>query len=280
MTVKKVWLITGAGRGLGLHIAKAVEAAGHAVVATGRDQAKVAAAVGHHADVLAIKLDVTRPEDAQAAVEAAVGRFGRIDVLVNNAGNFFAGFFEELSPEQVRNQVEALLFGPMNVTRAVLPVMRKERSGLLVTISSTAGIAGQMFCTAYAAAKFGIEGWMESLTPEVAPFGIRTMLVEPGFFRTELLTHDSTTYAQPSIGDYAERTREIVAAWSSMDGKQTGDPAKLAEALVKLVALEEPPARFAAGADAVQTFETKANTLLTQANAHRELSSTLAHDDA
>jgi NAD(P)-dependent dehydrogenase (short-subunit alcohol dehydrogenase family) len=280
MSVKKVWLITGAGRGLGLHIAKAVEAAGHTVVATGRDAAKVAAAVGHHANVSAFKLDVTRPEDARAAVEAAVERFGRIDVLVNNAGNFFAGFFEELSPEHVRNQIEALLFGPMNVTRAVLPVMRRQRSGLVLTISSTAGIAGQMFCTAYAAAKFGIEGWMESLAPEIAPFGIRTMLVEPGFFRTELLTKDSTTYAQPSIGDYAERTKEIVAAWSSMDGKQTGDPAKLAEALVELVALEEPPARFAAGADAVQTLETKANTLLIQANAHRQLSTALAHDDA
>jgi NAD(P)-dependent dehydrogenase (short-subunit alcohol dehydrogenase family) len=264
---------------LGLHIAKAALTAGHAVVATGRNNAKVVAAVGHHDNVLVIKLDVTRPQDAQAAVEAAVGKFGRIDVLVNNAGNFFAGFFEELSPEQVRNQIEALLFGPMNVTRAVLPVMRKQRSGLLLTISSTAGIAGQMFCTAYAAAKFGIEGWMESLTPEIAPFGIRTMLVEPGFFRTELLTNDSTTYAQPCIGDYAERTKEIIAAWSSMDGKQTGDPAKLADALVKLVALEEPPARFAAGADAVQTLETKANTLLAQANAHRELSSALAHDD-
>ena len=237
-------------------------------------------AVGDHDNLLAIKLDVTRPQDAQAAVEAAVAKFGRIDVLVNNAGNFFAGFFEELSPEQVRNQIETLLFGPMNVTRAVLPVMRKQRSGLLLTISSTAGIAGQMFCTAYAAAKFGIEGWMESLTPEIAPFGIRTMLVEPGFFRTELLTNDSTTYAQPSIDDYAEQTKEIVAAWKSMDGKQGGDPAKLADALVKLVALEEPPARFAAGADAVQTFEAKANTLLAQGQAHRELSSSLAYDDA
>ncbi len=280
MTEKKVWLITGAGRGLGVHIAKAVLATGHAVVATGRDSAKVAAAVGDHDNLLAVKLDVTRPQNAQAAVEAAVGEFGRIDVLVNNAGNFFAGFFEELSPEQVRNQIETLLFGPMNVTRAVLPVMRKQRSGLLLTISSTAGIAGGMFCTAYAAAKFGIEGWMESLTPEIAPFGIRTMLVEPGFFRTELLTKDSTTYAQPSIDDYAERTKEIVAAWNSMDGKQGGDPAKLADALVKLVALEEPPTRFAAGADAVQTFEAKANTLLAQAHAHRELSTSLAHEDA
>src|SRR5204862_4545069 len=196
MSEKKVWFITGAGRGLGVDIAKAALNAGHLVVATGRDAAKVPAAVGQQDNVLAVKLDVTRPQDAQAAVEAAVGKFGRIDVLVNNAGNFFAGFFEELSPEQVRNQIETLLFGPMNVTRAALPVMRKQRSGLLLTISSTAGIAGGMFCTAYAAAKFGIEGWMESLTPEVAPFGIRTMLVEPGFFRTELLSNDSTTYAR------------------------------------------------------------------------------------
>jgi len=167
----------------------------------------------------------------------------------------------------------------MNVTRATLPVMRKQRSGLLLTISSTAGIAGQLFCTAYAAAKFGIEGWMESLTPEIAPFGIRTMLVEPGFFRTELLTNESTTYAQLTIDDYAEQTKEIVAAWKSMDGKQGGDPAKLAGALVKLVALEEPPSRFAAGADAVQTFEAKAKILLAQAQAHRELSTSLAYDD-
>ena len=277
MTENKVWLITGAGRGLGVDIAKAALSAGHAVVATGRDAAKVAAAVGDHGSLLAIKLDVTRPQDAHAAVDAAVARFGRIDILVNNAGNFFAGFFEELSPEQIRNQLDTLLFGPMNVTRAALPVMRKQRSGLLLTISSTAGIAGQMFCTAYAAAKFGIEGWMESLAPEIAPFGIRTMLVEPGFFRTELLTNDSTTYAQPTIDDYAQQTREIVAAWKSMEGKQGGDPAKLADALVKLVALNEPPARFAAGADAVQTFETKANTLLAQAQALRQLSSSLAY---
>jgi len=279
MTDTQVWLITGASRGLGVDIAKAALAAGHAVVATGRDPGKVAAAVGQHDHLLAVKLDVTRAEDAQAAVEAAVGKFGRIDVLVNNAGNFYAGFFEELSPDQVRHQIETLLFGPMNVARAVLPMMRKQRSGLLLTISSTAGISGGMFCTAYAAAKFGIEGWIESLTPEIASFGIRTMLVEPGFFRTELLTLGSTTFAEPSIADYAERTRETVAAWRGMDGKQGGDPAKLAEALVTLAGLEEPPARFAAGADAVQTFETKAKALLAQADAYRALSSSLSHDD-
>ena len=234
-------------------------------------------AVGDHDNLLAVTLDVTRPQDAQEAVEAIVAKLGRIDVLVNNAGNFFAGFFEELSPEQVRNQIETLLFGPMNVTRAVLPVMRKQRSGLILTISSTAGIAGQLFCTAYAAAKFGIEGWMESLTPEIAPFGIRTMLVEPGFFRTELLSNDSTTYAEPTIDDYVKQTREIVSAWKNMDGKQGGDPAKLADALLTLAALPEPPIRFAAGADAVQAFETKAKTLLDQGQAHRDLSSSLGY---
>lgn len=280
MTEKKVWFITGAGRGLGVDIAKAALAAGHAVVATGRDAGKVLAAIGEHEDLLTLKLDVTRPDDAQDAVKAAIGKFGRIDVTVNNAGNFYAGFFEELSPEQVRSQIETLLFGPMNVARAALPVMRKQRSGLLLTISSTAGIAGGMFCTAYAAAKFGLEGWIESLAPEIEPFGIRTMLVEPGFFRTELLTADSTTYALPSIDDYAQRTRETVTAWSGMDGKQGGDPAKLADAIVQLAGLDEPPVRFAAGSDAVQTFEAKANALLAQADAYRKLSSSLAHDDA
>ncbi len=141
-------------------------------------------------------------------MKATVERFGRIDVLVNNAGNFNAGYFEEISPEDFRAQIETTLFGPVNVTRAALPVMRAQRSGLLVTISSTAGILGQEFCTAYAASKFGVEGWIESLTPEVAPFGIRTMLVEPGFFRTELLTPESTNYADSSVEDYAERAKQ------------------------------------------------------------------------
>ncbi len=280
MTDTKVWLVTGAGRGMGLDIANAALAAGHAVVATARNPGTVTAAVAEDDDVLAVKLDVTDPADAEAAVKAAVDRFGRIDVLVNNAGNFNAGFFEELSPEEFRAQIETTLFGPVNVTRAVLPVMRGQRSGLLVTISSTAGIVGQEFCTAYAAAKFGVEGWMESLTPELAPFGIRTMLVEPGFFRTELLTPESTKYAESSIEDYAERTKQTVTAWKSMDGQQGGDPAKLAKALVQLASQEEPPLRFAAGADAIATVEQKARDLLGQADAYRELSSNLDHDDA
>ena len=205
--MSKIWFITGAGRGMGVDIAKAALAAGHAVVATGRNTGAVSEAVGEADDLMVVKLDITSPEEAKAAVAAAVERFGRIDVLVNNAGNFYAGFFEEITPEDFRAQIETNLFGPVNVTRAVLPVMRAQRSGLVVTISSTAGISGQAFVSAYAASKFGVEGWIESLTPEVAPFGIRTMLVEPGFFRTELLTDESTKWPEPSIDDYAEKTK-------------------------------------------------------------------------
>jgi NAD(P)-dependent dehydrogenase (short-subunit alcohol dehydrogenase family) len=280
MSEKKVLLVTGAGRGMGVDIAKAALAAGYAVVATARNTNTVTAALGQDENLLAVKLDVTDPADAQAAVTAAVERFGRIDVLVNNAGNFYAGFFEEITPGDFRAEVETTLFGPMHVTRAVLPVMRAQRSGLVVAISSTAGIVGQEFCTAYAAAKFGVEGWIESLAPEVAPFGIRTMLVEPGFFRTELLSPESTNYAEASIDDYAERTNQTVAAWNAMNGKQGGDPAKLANALVLLAGQVEPPLRFVAGADAIATVEQKAKDLLAQADAYRELSSHLAHDDA
>ncbi len=280
MSTKKVWFITGAGRGMGVDIAKAALAAGNAVVATGRNTDTVSKAIGQADDLLVVRLDITDPASTQAAVQAAVERFGRIDVLVNNAGNFIAGFFEEITPDDFRAQIETNLFGPLNVTRAVLPVMRAQRSGLVVTISSTAGIVGGEFTSAYAASKFALEGWMESLTPEVAPFGIRTMLVEPGFFRTDLLTPESTSYAQPSIDDYIERTKQTVTAWNAMNGQQGGDPAKLATALVQLVSSDEPPLRWAAGADAVTAFENKAQTLIKQADAYRELSSSLAHDNA
>lgn len=281
MTEQNVWLVTGAGRGLGVDIAKAALATGHAVVATARNTASITTVLGEHDDLLAVALDVTDPQAATAAVQATVERFGHLDVLVNNAGSFQAGFFEEMTPEAFRSQIETTMFGPVNVTRAALPQLRAQRSGLVMTISSTAGIASTGdFLTAYAASKFGVEGFMEALASEVAPFGIRTMLVEPGFFRTELLTPQSTQYAEASIEDYADRTRRTVEAWKGMDGKQSGDPAKLAAALVQLAALENPPARFAAGADAVELFETKAHTLLAQASAHRALSSGLAHHDA
>jgi NAD(P)-dependent dehydrogenase (short-subunit alcohol dehydrogenase family) len=168
----------------------------------------------------------------------------------------------------------------MTVTRAVLPVMRRQHSGLLISISSAAGISGGASASAYAASKFALEGWMESLTGEVAPFGIGTMLVEPGFFRTELLTPESTTFGELSIGDYDEARAQANAFWASMNGAQAGDPAKLARALVQLADSAEPPLRWAAGEDVVESVEDKARLLLAQVDAYRELSSSLAHADA
>src|SRR5215203_2933740 len=174
----KTWFITGAGRGMGVEFAKAV---------------------GEHENLLVARLDITDPQSAEQAVRAAVECFGRVDVLVNNAANFYGGFFKQLTPEQIDRQMETNLFDPMNVTRAVLPVMRAQRSGHVISISSLAGQVGLEENSAYAASKVALEGFMESLTPEVAPFGIRTTIVEPGFFRTDLLTAESTNYAEPAI---------------------------------------------------------------------------------
>jgi NAD(P)-dependent dehydrogenase (short-subunit alcohol dehydrogenase family) len=279
MNNKNVWFVTGAGRGMGVHIAKAALAAGNAVVAAGRDTEAVRQALGEADDLLAVTLDITNPADAETAVQVAVDRFGRIDVLVNNAANFFGGFFEELSLEQIERQIATNLLGPMTVTRAVLPVMRRQRSGHIVSISSIAGLVGGEFTSAYAASKFGLEGWMESLAPEVAPFGIQTTIVEPGFFRTELLRPESTTWAELSIDDYAERTAQTVAAWEAMNGTQGGDPAKLARALVTILSEEQPPLRFVAGADAIAAAEQKVADLQAQIDAYRDLSKSFAFND-
>jgi NAD(P)-dependent dehydrogenase (short-subunit alcohol dehydrogenase family) len=255
-------------------------AADHNVVATGRNPDAVREALGPADDLLAVKLDVTSTQDAEAAVKAAVDRFGGIDVLINNAANFYAGYFEELTREQMERQLTTSLIGPINVTRAVLPVMRKHRSGHVVTISSSAGLAGFEYGTAYAASKFGVDGWMESLAPEVEPFGIHTTIVNPGFFRTELLTKESTNYATPSIEDYAERNAAQREFWESQNGQQSGDPAKLAQALLTIADEEQPPRRFIAGADAIGTAEQRIAALQQQIDAFRELSSSLAVDEA
>ena len=279
MAEKNVWFITGASRGMGIDIAQSALAAGHSVVATGRDAARVASAVGAHEDLLTVALDVTDPNAAETAVKAAVDRFGRIDVLVNNAGNFYAGYFETLSPEQIRAQMETNFFGPLNVTRAVLPLLRNQRSGQIITVTSTAGFVGGSFTSAYAASKFALEGWMESLSLEVAPFGIETMAVQPGFFRTELLVEGaSTIWPDVQIEDYAEEAASTISAWKSMNGQQGGDPAKLADALVMLSDAGSLPARFIAGADAMGAIEQKQASVQEQIEMNRALSAALSYD--
>jgi NAD(P)-dependent dehydrogenase (short-subunit alcohol dehydrogenase family) len=267
---------------MGVDFVRAALAAGHQVVATGRNPESVAKALGaedNSADrLLILTLDITDPGDAEAAIQAAIERFGQIDVLINNAAGFQAGFFEEVSPEQFRAQMEVNFFGALNVTRAVLPIMRRQRSGQVVSISSTAGVVAGEFGSAYAASKFALEGWMESLRPEVAPYGITTTIVEPGMFRTKLLEKESTILPALSVPDYAERTQQILPFWEEMNGKQSGDPAKLARALVTLLDSPAPPERWVAGADAVRGITQKAELLRQQANAFPEMSTTLDHE--
>lgn len=276
MIDKKIWFITGASRGLGTDIARQALAAGHRVVATGRSAQRVTDAIGLHPDLLAVALDVTDARAVRQAIDIAVSQFGPIDVLVNNAGNFYAGYFEEISDAQFRAQMETNFFGPLNVTRAVLPGMRQRRAGQIITITSTAALVGAEFCAAYAASKFALEGWIESLRYDVAPYGISLMAVEPGFFCTELLVEGaSTIWPELSIDDYAARTAQTIAALKGMNGGQPGDPAKLAAALVQLSDAGALPQRFVAGADAMAAVEANLRTVQAQIDAHRTLSASL-----
>lgn len=271
----KVWFITGAGRGMGASLTRAALAAGDAVVATGRRPADLVGTVGRSDQVLATRLDVTRVDEAAAAVETAVDRFGRIDVLVNNAGASFKGYFEEMSPRQVEQQLATNLVGPMNVTRAVLPVMRRQRAGHVISISSGAGLVAFEYSSVYAASKAGLEGWMGALAYEVAPFGIRTTIINPGWFRTTLASPESLIWPEVSIDDYSERSAAQQRWWQAQDGHQSGDPDKLAAALLTIADGQPPPRRFIAGADALALAERKIAELQEDIAACRELSTSL-----
>jgi NAD(P)-dependent dehydrogenase (short-subunit alcohol dehydrogenase family) len=278
MSSSKVWFITGAGSGMGAAFAKAALGAGDAVVATGRNPGAVAKAVGAADDLLVTSLDVTSPDEAETAANAASERFGRIDVLVNNAGSSYKGFFEEMTPAQVERQLAINLLGPMNVTRAVLPIMRRQRSGHVISISSGAGLMGFQYSAAYAASKFGLEGWMAALDQEVAPFGIHTTIVNPGWFRTDLIRMEPDLWPQVSVDDYAERSAAQRAWWQAQNGHQSGDPSKLAQALLAITGQRPPPRRLIAGNDAIALAEQKIAELTGQIDSSRHLSVSLAYD--
>ncbi|WP_281638012.1 SDR family NAD(P)-dependent oxidoreductase [Flavobacterium marginilacus] len=280
MSNSKVWLITGASSGIGLEITKATLAAGNKVIATGRNADKVAKELGASTDnLLIVQMDVTNTEEINTALDAAIEKFGTVDVLVNNAGSFYAGYFEELSQAQMERQFAVNVFGPMNVTRAVLPIMRSNKSGHIITVSSTAGIVGYELCTAYAGSKFALEGWIESLQLEVSQFGINTTIVNPGFFRTNLLEPSSTIWNDLNIEDYAERIAMLRPGWQAMSGTQGGDPAKLAAGLLTIAGEATPPKRWFAGADAIAETERKIKQLQEEIESHRELSSSLAIEE-
>jgi NAD(P)-dependent dehydrogenase (short-subunit alcohol dehydrogenase family) len=271
--VSKVWFITGAGSGIGAAAARAAVKAGDRVVATGRNLDKVREALGDIAGekVAFIALDVTNEAQATAAVEAAVNAFGRIDVLVNSAGYSLLGNFEELTTEEIQSLMATNFYGVMFVMRAVMPLMRKQRSGRIINISSLAGVIGFKHCGAYSAAKFAVEGLSQAVAQEVEPFGILITTVAPGFFRTDLLDAGNAKYAKSSIADYAaEGTAE--AMWSGYDGKQQGDPTKLGDALVKIAGMDSPPRQFVAGSDALAVVKPALEARLEQLRAYENLS--------
>ncbi|MHC5737426.1 SDR family NAD(P)-dependent oxidoreductase [Nostoc sp.] len=271
--MSKVWLITGAGSGIGTGIAKAALQSGDGVVATGRNLDKVRNALRDvtSENLAFVQLDVSDEVQAKTAVDEAVKRFGRIDVLVNNAGYSLLGNFEEMTTAEIERQFATNFYGVVYVMRAVLPVMRQQRSGHIINISSVAGVVGFKHCAAYAASKFAVEGISLSVAVEVEGFGIKMTLVEPGFFRTDLLDNQNVRWPSNAIADYAAEGN-VQETWSAYNGTQQGDPAKLGDALVKIAGMENPPQLFVAGSDALAAIAPAVEERLQAMRAHEELS--------
>lgn len=267
----QTWFITGAARGIGAHTVQAALAAGHNVVATARSRHSITTT---HDRLLALDLDVAVDSQAQAAVQAAVERFGRIDVLVNNAGYGQLGLFEESSAADAQTQFDTNVFGLFHVTRAVLPVMRQQRAGRVLNISSIAGMRGRAGTSLYSASKFAVEGFSEALAQEVAAFGIRVTIVQPGAFRTDFLDDQSMRYGSQPLPDYAAQSAQVADGFGARNHLQPGDPARLAAVLLQLAAHPTPPLRLAAGSDAVEIVGAKIAALRAEWLAWQELSVT------
>ena len=269
----KTWFITGAGRGLGAEIAKAVMNAGDRAVATGRNRKAITQILGpDNEQLLSVKLDVANAYQARRAVDVAVAKFGAIDVLVNNAGYGHVGFFEELTTGDAQAQFATNLNGVLNVTWAVLPVMRRARQGRIFNVSSLGGIIGAQLYSLYCASKFAIEGFSETLAKEIAPFGLYVTIIEPGPFRTDFLKPESLRFGQSRISDYDDRRVQLRAGLAARNGRQPGDPSKLADAILRLANEAEPPMRFLAGTIAVSAAEQKLAEMRAELDEWRQLS--------
>lgn len=271
--MSKIWFVTGANSGIGAGIVTAALQAGDRVVATGRSLGKLHAAFpAGESDALAfVELDVTDEAQAKAAVAKAVELFGRIDVVVNNAGYCVLGNFEDLSASDIQRQLDTNFFGTVHVLHAALPVLRQQRSGHVINVSSVAGAVGMNHCSAYSASKFALEGLSMAVGAEVERFGIKVTVVEPGFFRTSFLNQQNAAVVETTIDDYAAQgsARDSYAAY---DGTQLGDPLKLGEALQAIVAMEAPPKLFAAGSDAIEMLRPAAEERLRAIDGNVELS--------
>ena len=254
---KRVWMITGASRGMGAEITAAALAQGDAVVATARKSSAVTHALGLQPGLLAVDLDVTSESAAHHAVKLAVEHFGRIDVLVNNAGYGLAGAVEETSAQEVRSIFDTNVMGLLNVTRAVLPQMRSQRSGHVINMSSLGGYRVGAGFGVYGSTKFAVEGLSEALHAELAPLGIHVTVVEPGYFRTDFLDSSSAMEAKNVIADYAETAGKVRVSANAYNHRQPGDPKRLAQALLTLVSATNPPSRLQLGTDALARIREK-----------------------
>ncbi len=267
----RVWFITGASRGFGALVTAEALAAGDAVVATARDPKTVTARFGEHPRLLPVQLDVTHEEQAHAAVAAALKKFGRIDILLNNAGYGLLGAVEESSGSEVERLFATNVFGLLNVTRAVLPEMRRQRSGHVINISSIGGYASYEGWGAYCATKFAVEGITEALALELAPLGVRATVVEPGFFRTDFLDDQSLVKTKNRIDDYADTVGVMRDFAAGANHAQPGDPAKLAKALIAMVNAPTPPLRMPFGSDTVARIAEKNSQVAAEVQQWRDL---------
>lgn len=264
--MSQVWLITGSSRGIGRALAEAVLAAGHKLVATARDLPQLEDLKKRYAEnVLTIFLDVTDEQSAASAVKAAVETFGRLDVLVNNAGYGDVGSIEDTSLADFRAQIETNLFGTIIVTKAALPLMREQGFGHIIQFSSVGGRIGPAGRGPYAAAKWGVEGFSEVLAREVGPLGIKVTIIEPGGFRTDFA--GASTTLREGRPEYEDTVGKMARYQRDYNGKQPGDPAKAAAAVVYVASLAEPPLRLPLGSDAIRGLE---QNDAVRAEAHRQ----------
>ena len=252
----KVWFVTGANKGIGAAIVKEALVQGYNVVAAARKVEEAKANLGEHPNLMIVKLDICNDEQVSTAVSETMKQFGRIDVLVNNAGYGLLGYFEEMSEDCIRQQMETNVFGTMKITRAILPIMREQKSGFVVTVSSTSGIKSVGGGSVYSASKFALEGWSEGMNIDMKQFGIRFMLLEPGAFRTDF-ANENTSMQLPDmqIEDYSEARETMNNIFHTMNGTQAGDPAKLAKGLIKVVNADDAPVRLLISKGAISAVD-------------------------
>jgi NAD(P)-dependent dehydrogenase (short-subunit alcohol dehydrogenase family) len=276
---RKVWIITGASRGFGQLIAEGALARGDAVVATARQPKTVSEALGASANLLPVRLDVADESDARTVAAAAVERFGRIDVLVNNAGYGLLGGVEEADATEVQAVFRTNVFGLLNVTRAVLPHLRRQRSGHVVNMSSIGGYASSTGWGVYCATKFAVEALSESLAHELEPLGVRVTVVEPGYFRTDFLDARSLVRTKTEIADYDATVGAMRRFAAEASHQQPGDPRKLARAMLTLVDSDRPPLRLALGSDTVAKIREKNAFVARELEEWLAVSLSTDHDD-